>query len=161
MLKEPGHVDELLRDEDNLPELIPRLLAIGLTGFTIFGIAATVVLNLSGAAQSWVPKARWGDLSLANLILAYDLGLVTSPGVCLPSFYFFGLLAGLRISMLQVTAHAVKGLATSALVLVGILPIYVALALGMIVIDAPVEWRHLTLNLALPFIVGLWGVHSL
>jgi hypothetical protein len=163
MLKEPARLDELLRDEARHPDLIPRLLAIGLTGFTIFGIAATVVLNVAGTAPSWVPEAHWGDRSAANLILAYDLGLVAATGICLPSFYFYGRLAGLKVSMLQVTAHAMKCLATSALVLVGILPIYVALALGMIVFEAPAEWLHLTLvlGLALPFSAGLWGVRSL
>ena len=65
--------------------------------------------------------------------------------------------------MLQVTTHTIKCLATTAVVLVGILPIYVALALGMIVFAAPAEWLHRTvdLGLLLPFIAGLWGVRSL
>ena len=39
--------------------------------------------------------------------------------------------------MLQAAAHAVKCLAVGSVVLVGILPIYVAVALGMIVFSAP------------------------
>ena len=110
-----------------------------------------------------MPAARWSDATAANLILAYDLGLIAATGICLPSFYFYGLLAGLRISMLQVSTHATKCLATTGVVLVGILPIYVALALGMIVFGAPAEWMHRTidLGLTLPFLAGLWGVRSL
>jgi hypothetical protein len=96
-------------------------------------------------------------------VLAYNLGLVGATGICLPSFYFYGLLAGIRISMLDVTAHAMKGMAVTAIVLVGLLPIYVAVALGMVVFRAPASWLggSLYLGLALPFIAGLWGVWSL
>ena len=163
MLKDQARLDELMREDARQADLIPRFLAIALVGFTIYGIAATVVLNAAGTASPWVPTARWAHATAANLVLAYDLGLIAATGVCLPSFYFYGLLAGLRISMLQVATHAVKCLATTAVVLVGILPLYVALALGAIVFEAPTEWMHRTIDLGLllPFLAGLWGVHSL
>jgi hypothetical protein len=163
LLKSPPALGELMRDESRQAELIPRFLAIGLIGFTIFGIAATVVLNAGPARPWWVPAADWLTASAANLVVSYDVGLVAATGVCLPSFYFYGLLAGLKISMLRVAAHSVKCLATTAVVLVGILPLYVALALGMIVFQAPMEWLRLTLGLglALPFLAGLWGVRGL
>ena len=84
------------------------------------------------------------------------MGLVAATGVCLPSFYFYGLLAGVKLSMLQATAHAVKCLAVTAVVLVGALPIYVAVSLGMIVFSAPAELMRLTitLGLAMPFVAG-------
>ena len=84
-----------------------------------------------------MPTARWSDATAANLVLAYDLGLIAATGICLPSFYFYGLLAGLRISMLQVSTHATKCLATTAVVLVGILPFVRRAALGMIVFGDP------------------------
>ncbi len=163
MLKNRRRLDSLLRDEAHAPDLIPRLLAVAVTGFAIFGIAATLILNLGGVPPSWVPRARWSDGSWASLTLAYVIGLIAATGVCLPSFYFYGLLAGVKLTMLQATAHAVKCLAVTAVVLVGALPIYVAMALGMIVFSAPVEWTQLTigLGLALPFVAGLWGVWSL
>jgi len=163
MLKDRARLDELLREESRQAELIPRFLAIALVGFTIYGIAATVVLNAAGTSSPWVPMARWAHATAANLVLAYDLGLIAAAGICLPSFYFYGLLAGLRISMLQVTTHTTKCLATTAVVLVGILPLYVAVALGAIVFGAPAAWLHRTvdLGLLLPFLAGLWGVRSL
>ena len=163
MLKDGRRLDVLLRDEALAPELIQRLLTVALVGFTIFGIAATLIVNLAGAQPAWMPSARWSDGTWRSLTLAYVLGLVAATGVCLPSFYFFGLLAGVKLSMLQATAHAVKCLAVAAVVLVGALPIYVAVALGMIVFAAPVEWVRWTigLGLALPFVAGLWGVRSL
>jgi hypothetical protein len=163
MLKDRARLDELLREDSRQAELIPRFLAIALVGFTIYGVAATVVLNAAGTSSPWVPTARWAHATAANLVLAYDLGLIAAAGVCLPSFYFYGLLAGLRISMLQVTTHTVKCLATTAVALVGILPLYVAVALGAIVFEAPASWldRTVDLGLLLPFIAGLWGVRSL
>ena len=163
MLKDRRRLDVLIRDDAHAPELIPRLLAVALLGFTIFGIAATLIMNLGGAQPSWMPRAQWSDGTWASLTLAYVMGLVAAAGVCLPSFYFYGLLAGVKLTMLQAAAHAVKCLAVTAVVLVGVLPIYVAVSLGMIVFSAPIEWTQLTiaLGLALPFLAGLAGVRSL
>ena len=41
-------------------------------------------------------------------------GLDRRNGICLPSFYFYGLLAGIKTTMLGVTAHAIKGMAAGA-----------------------------------------------
>jgi hypothetical protein len=163
MLKDRTRLHDLMRDPKQQADLIPRFLAIALLGFVVFGIAVTVVLNLSVSQPAWIPAAHWSDSTGPNLIFAYALGLVAAIGVCLPSFYFYGLLAGVKISMLQVTAHAMKSQAVTALILVGILPIYVALALGTIVLHAPGEWLPPTqaLGLALPFIAGLWGMRTL
>ncbi len=163
MLKDQRRLDGLIREESRAPDLIPRLLAIALVGFTIFGIAATLILNLADSLPSWAPRARWSDGTWANLTLAYVLGMVAATGVCLPSFYFYGLLAGVKLSMLQSVAHAVKCLAVTAVVLVGALPIYVAFSLGMIVFSVEAELLRSTiaLGLALPFVAGLWGVRTL
>ncbi|CAN5765231.1 hypothetical protein BH23PLA1_BH23PLA1_06880 [soil metagenome] len=163
MLKDTDRLDEMTREESRASELVPRFLGIAVLGFTVFGIAVTVILNLLGDPPSWVPETRWTDFTVLSLTLAYVLGLIGATGVCLPSFYFYGLLAGVSMSMVQATAHAAKGLAVSALALVGVLPIYVAAALGTIIFEAPGSWKQATiaLGLALPFISGLWGVRSL
>jgi hypothetical protein len=163
MLKDQRKLDALIRDDAPAADLIPRLLAVALVGFTIYGIAATLIMNLGHSLPSWVPRARWADGTWANLTLAYGFGLVAATGVCLPSFYFYGLLAGVKLSMLQSAAHAVKCLAVTSVVLVGTLPIYVAVSLGMIVFSAPDETLRstITLGLALPFVAGLWGVKTL
>src|SRR5262245_25549809 len=101
MLKDGRRLDALLRDEALAPDLIHRLLAVALVGFTIFGIAAKLIVNLAGAQPAWMPAARWSDGTWRSLTLAYVLGLVAATGVCLPSFYFFGLLAGVKLTMLQ------------------------------------------------------------
>ena len=166
MLKSERRLNALLREPGRQREFIPRLLAVALGGFAIYGVAATVVLNAIADKSHWpqfVPAARWSDGSAANLLLAYATGLIAANGICLPSFYFYGLLAGVKTTMLGVTAHAMKGMAAGALALVGILPIYVTLALAVVVFPAPplLSMLCIALGLALPFVAGLWGARSL
>jgi hypothetical protein len=169
ILKNPQQLDRLVRDDTRQAQLISRFLAISLVAFTIFGIAATVLLNAGvafGTAEAWprgIPAAYWAGASVANLTIAYAIGLVVATGFCLPSFYFYGLLAGVKPTMLGVLAHAMKGKTVAAITLVGIVPIYVAVVLGMIVFQLPSEWTEATLYgaLLLPFVAGLNGVRSL
>jgi hypothetical protein len=107
-----------------------------------------------------VPPASLSDGSALALVLAYDLGLVAATGLCLPSFYFFSLLAGVKFSLGQIVAQVMRSKAASAVVLVGILPIYVAVVLGMVVFGAEPDLLEtgLYLGLVLPFVAGLNGV---
>jgi hypothetical protein len=168
LLKDPARVDALNREGRRQGELLPRFLGIALAAYGLYSVAMIVILNAAPAA-AWprhllpVPPARWADGSALGLLLGYTLGLVAATCVCLPSFYFFGLLAGVRMSMLQVTAQVMRTTASSAVVLVGLLPIYVAVVLGLVVFRAP-AWRlevGLYVGLALPFVAGLEGVRSL
>ena len=106
---------------------------------------------------------RWLDGSALRLTAAFTLRLIGAIGVCLPSFYFYGLLSGVRASMLQVTTFALKGMASGAVALMGALPIYFAIVLGLVVFDTPQSLVSgvCFVGLALPFITGLWGTRSL
>lgn len=167
LLKDRSRVEELLRDAENQRRMVPHFLALGLAGFAIYGIALTVVLGAVEATwQFWpahVPAAHWNGRSAANLTLAYALGAIASNGICLPSFYFYGLLAGVRSTLLGVTAHALKGLAATSIALIGVLPIYVAGALAVVVfpVHPPAIQSCAVLGLLLPFLAGLWGARSL
>jgi hypothetical protein len=167
MLKDRRRLDRHLRDETGQRRVIPFLLAIAVSGFALFGLTVTVLLNLIRQASGyWLPAAPasyWSDASAANLTLAYVLGLIAANGICLPSFYFYGLLSGVRISMLGATAHALKGMAAGAVALVGILPAYVPVALSAVIWsdDRGILFLCASAALALPFIAGLWGVISL
>jgi hypothetical protein len=88
---------------------------------------------------------------------------VAATCICLPSFYFFGLLAGVRLTMLQIVGQVLRCKASSAIILVGLLPVYFAIALGMIVFQAPAATLEYWLyaGLALPFVAGLEGVHAI
>jgi hypothetical protein len=167
LLKDRSALEQLLRLPDHQRRLVPRLLTLGTIGFAIYGVGATVMLNAVrvtwGYWPTGLPRANWNDGSIANLLLAYCLGLVAANGVCLPSFYFYGLLAGVRTTMLGVVAHAMKGMASAAVALLGVLPIYVATALTVVVFPVPraLMLACVAFGLALPFVAGVWGVKTL
>jgi len=166
LLKDRDQVDDLLRDESRQVDLIPRFLMIALASFSAYAWAMILLLDAApaGSIPSVLTDGWSGTVQPAlGLWAAYALGLIAATGVCLPSFYFYGLLAGVKISFLQVVTHCLKGQAATAIMLIGILPVYVAVALGMLVFATPVPTQQLVLSLGLvlPFVAGLWGVYSL
>jgi len=184
ILKRRDTLDRLIRDPELQPILLPRFLAISLIGFVFFGVAMSLVLTsshvwpqlesithkLRGTTNTLVTfqsspgmAAHWWDGSALKLTAAYAFGLIAATGVCLPSLYFYGLLAGVRMSLLDVAVQALKSKATSAVALVGILPIYAAVGMGIVIFEAPEPIRigAFWLGLILPFIAGLWGTFSL
>jgi hypothetical protein len=187
LLKNRRGLHQVLRTPAVHAVLLPRLLAIALTGFVLFGVTMSLVLTVSGhwpaltAIATYIETpfsrlmsfdaidSRWGKLapwiSGQALVLtgAYAFGLVAASGVALPSLYFYCLLAGVRMTMLEVVVHAVKSKAIAAVALVGILPIYVAVAMGVVIFNFGDYWLRATLylGLVLPFIAGFWGTASL
>jgi hypothetical protein len=166
LLKAPAQLDAWVRDPARQPELIPRLLFLALSSLALF--AAVLALLLVSARVSAAPFVleHWngsGGAAVA-LALAYPIGMTAATGICLPTFYFFGLLAGVRITVLQVTTHILKGKAATAVLLLGLTPIYLAIALGMLIFQ-PTDDTALSavfaVGLALPFLAGLWGVRSI
>ncbi len=187
ILKRRDHLEKLIREPGLQSQLVPRFLAISLIGFVLYGVAISLVFNSANEWPRFTPikdlvtgsestivffdtvgvregrLSRWLDGSAPILIAAYAIGLVAATCVCLPSLYFYGLLAGVRMSMLDVVVHALKAKATTAVALVGILPIYAAIGLGIVIFELPEHVREVTfwLGLSLPFLAGLFGTYSL
>lgn len=187
ILKDRRRLHRLIRRSGAQPELIPKLLAISLAGFVFYGLAMAIVLNAAGVRPELAAVGDWLGGTATRLIrfvplgedvglverwlhsgtfivpAVYSLGLIAATGVCLPSLYFYSLLSGVRMSMLDVTIHALKSKATSAVALVGILPVYLAIGMAAVVFDVPPPALESTLflGLILPFIAGLWGSYSL
>jgi hypothetical protein len=167
LLKAPARMNELIRKPEREAEFIQRFLAIALASFGIFGLGLALLLaSASPAALPGFMMPHWARhpwASSAALWLAYTLGFNLATGICLPSFYFYALLAGVRVSVLQVTAQIMKGKSATCLMLMGILPIYVAIVLGAIVFELDADhlrWA-IWLGLVLPFIAGVWGLHAI
>jgi hypothetical protein len=168
LLKNSEKADSLSRDEGRQAEIMPRFLGIALASYLLFGYAMVLLLSIA-PAEAYprqlfaVPAARWTDGAPWSLMAGYTVGLVAASGICLPTFYFFGLLAGVRMSMVQVVGVVLRCTASSAVVLIGVLPIYVAVVLGLIVFHARPEILelYLYLGLALPFLAGLEGVRAI
>jgi hypothetical protein len=187
LLKNRRGLHQLLRRPTAHAGLLPRLLAISIVGFVLFGVTMSLVLtvanrwpSLSAIAtvidhptyglmsfdpihSTWGKIGPWVNGQALVLTGAYVFGLVAASGVALPSLYFYCLLAGVRMSMLEVVVHAVKAKSIAAVALVGILPIYVAAAMGVVIFHAGEYWLQLTIfvGLILPFIAGFWGTASL
>ena len=184
ILKRRDTLNRVIRDPRWQAVLLPRFLAISLMGFAFFGVAMALIFSASHSWPALTPMAewlrdpngrlvrfervpagtaRWLDGSAVKLTAAYAFGLIATTGVCLPSLYFYGLLAGVRMTWLDVAVQALKSKATSAVALVGILPIYAAVGMGIVIFDAP-DWLRFGafwLGLLLPFIAGLWGTAAL
>jgi hypothetical protein len=167
LLKDPGGLDRLARDETRQTWLIPSLLAIGVASFGLFALVLVVTLDAAPVSALPAPLVEWRPshraASALGLWLGYTLGFTLTIGVCLPSFWFYGLLAGIRATWLQVTAQMVKGQAATAMMLLGVLPVYFTAALGAVIFRAPPETLRavLWIGVGLPFLAGLWGVRSI
>jgi hypothetical protein len=186
ILKRREQLERLVREPSLQSLLLPKFLAIALIGFAFFGVALSLVFTSAGQWPRLVPirdlvagvadsvvtfdlldgethRQPWLDGSAEALVAAYAIGLIAATGICLPSLYFYGLLAGVRITMLDVVIQSLKAKATAAVALVGILPIYAALGLAVVIFDLPGSLRHATfwLGLVLPFLAGLFGTYSL
>src|SRR5439155_8083600 len=148
ILKRRDRLEQLVREPSLQSVLLPKFLAISLIGFVFFGVAlslffmsagqwprliairdivageATSVASFDSLASGETRLSHWLNGSAEALIAAYAIGLIAATGVCLPSLYFYGLLAGVRMTMLDVVIQSLKSKATAAVALVGILPIY-------------------------------------
>lgn len=186
MLKNERLLDRLSRSADLQRELVPRFLAVGLAAYAAFGFtlatffAAADVWPKLTAVATWLATpgetliyfatatdstliTPWQSGKAPALAAAFAFGLIGAIGVCLPSFYFYGLLAGIRTTMLHTTTLALKGMVASAIALMGALPIYFAFVLALVVFQVPhaIVAMVCYLGLALPFIAGIWGTRSL
>lgn len=188
LLKDRRRLHRMLDQPAGPRVLLPRLLAIALAGFLLFGVTISLVMSVTGrwveltSIASWLDEPRndlftftflegkplgelapWFNGQALGLIAAYAFGLVAATCVCLPSLYFYCLLSGLRMSMVEVVVHAIKSKAVAAVALVGILPIYLALAMGVSILNANEGYTRMIilLGLVLPFVAGFWGTAAL
>jgi hypothetical protein len=168
LLKNPERVDQLNRDPSLQGELFPRLLLIGEVGFLVYSLVMVLLWNVgpvraADALPLRLPPARWNDGTALSLPAAYTLSIVLASCVCLPSFYFYSLLAGVNMRWSEIVSLIAKGTAANGIMLLGVLPIYVAAVLGFIVLKVPAEVLALALGLGLllPFVSGLWGLWAI
>jgi hypothetical protein len=162
-LKDRSKLYDLLRSEGKAAEVAPKFLTLSLLGFTLFGALFATIFSFTNASVPWLPRVAWADGSAFSLIAAYDFGLIAASGVCLPCFYFFGLLAGLRAGVLRIVLVVLEGLAATSIVLVGLLPPYFAIALGLVVLHAGATAIRAAfiVGLLLPFVAGLGGIRTI
>jgi hypothetical protein len=158
VLGEGEALDDLVLEEASLTGTIQKLLGLSAAGLAVH--MALVGSTAQTAQMSW---AIGGSMPMLWLPLAYILGFGIALGICLPSFYFYTQLAGLDASFRLITAQALRVQARTSVILLGLAPVYAALALGAhlgfegLWSIETVAW----LGLTGPFVIGLFGVISL
>jgi hypothetical protein len=155
VLRDNAGLDRFIVEPELQESGVRQLLGVSVAGTLLYGAMVGLVAQLSGEI-GWL--GRWPVLTLPLALTGAFLGALA---ICLPSFYFYTQLSGVDASLRIVTGQALRAQARTSVLLLGVLPIYVALALASVVGlieggSALVSW-----GLALPFLVGLWGLRSL
>jgi hypothetical protein len=138
--------------------VIQRLLALSVLGLSIHGLVVGLSAQLlrgqalgdfyaRGTPAGWMP-------------LSFTFAFLGALCVCLPSFYFYTQLSGLDATFRLVTAQALRAQATTAVLLLGVLPFYAAWVLAHVVLGVGDAGQALFFGMALPFVVGLAGVRA-
>lgn len=158
LLRERRTLDGLVRDERALPRTTQRLLLLALLGLFVHGLvlgltAQLLPPELAGPFSARGHPALWMPLSFTGAFLG-------ALAICLPSFWFYTQLSGLDASFRLVTAQALRAQATTSVLLLGVLPFYAAYALAC-ALHALDGSYVVAIGYALPFVVGLFGVHAL
>jgi hypothetical protein len=158
LMRGPRALDALLLDERELPRTTQRLLLLSLLGLLVHGLVLGATAHMlppqfAGPFSSRGNPALWMPLAFAGSFLG-------ALAICLPSFWFYTQLSGLDASFRLVTAQALRTQATTSVLLLGILPFYAAYALACAVhlLDGACV---MAVGYALPFAMGLFGVHAL
>lgn len=154
-LRRPQDVQDVVREGRDRPRTILNLLIIGLSGIALFSVVFTFILSRAPSLLPFMDPVTPMD---PRPLLTYVIGMAGTLGICLPSFYFYALLAGVRATMAQVAAISVHALARTGIVLMGLLPIYVGAILGLIVLGITDVFLYdvlLGIGVVLPFLAGL------
>ncbi len=161
MLRDDEVIDDMVCDTTNLTGTIQRLLAIATAGLLLYGLALGTILQMAqsmeilGFAVTGTPII-WMPLTLAGAFLL-------AIAICLPSFYFYTQLSGLDASFRMITAQSLRVQARTSLVLLGVLPFYLAWGLstflGFELLATEIEFVIFA-GFILPFSIGLVGLAS-
>ena len=178
-VEEPALVDHLLRDPVALDRRfaeaagvsveLPRLVGLTVAAFAAYAAAQGLIVTRAGAEV--FPAALWrmdAWRAGACLFLAYSGGMFGAQVAGLPSAWFYALLAGLRTPANRIVAEAMRAQATSAMVLLGLLPLYLAAGLGLSLATGEDVGSAFLRNAffvpvgyGLPFLAGLSGTFAL
>jgi hypothetical protein len=163
MLADRARFREVLADPDDQERVLPRLLGIATSSLFLYGLVMWVVVAATGTELPFMTGAAGGRPGNLSFAFAYSLGIVGAVGICLPSFYFFALQCGFRPTLRNIVVAVAGGQALTSIFLIGILPIFAALILGVERLggnsEALAVWTKL--GLLLPLVAGLVGAAEL
>ncbi len=160
VLSDQARLDGLMLDESRVRGVIEQLLALSVLGLFLTGLSI-------GVAAEAIEVPRFSSLfglSTGTAVLWMPLTAVAAflgaLSICLPSFYFYTQLAGIDASFRLVTAQALRAQATTSVLLLAALPVFLAVALANVVVGAFTGTFVLWFGILLPFVVGLFGIGS-
>lgn len=165
LLKAPGRLDAFIRDPGLVGRLLTGFTVVVVIGFVAYGLAiGGMLLALPAEAVPGLLKPQWSGnwRSVAALGMTYPAGLLLATALCVPSYWYFAHLGGARMTLAQTLAYSLKGKASTTVLLLGLLPIYAIVMLGLISVGVPAEILNVGayVGLVLPFFVGLRGVYA-
>jgi hypothetical protein len=160
ILRGQDRLNDLMRSEAHLPALIRRLLVLSIAGLAVHGLVVGATIQLLGidrTSELAFISAGHPAIWMPPVFVAAFLGALS---ICLPSFYFYTQLSGLDASFRLVTAQALRAQATTSVMLFGVLPMYVAIALAGVLHLFVDPDTVIAAGLAAPFFVGLVGIRA-
>jgi hypothetical protein len=160
ILRDQKNLSALIQDEHRSMPTITRLLIISIAGLSVHGLvlgAVTEILGIGPSSELGFMSGGHPVLWMAPVFVAAFMGALS---ICLPSFYFYTQLSGLDASFRVVTAQALRAQATTSVLLLGALPVYVAIALASVLHVMVSADQAITIGIALPFLIGLFGVRA-
>lgn len=161
LLREKEEADALCADPDGSARLLPRFVLTGSAGVAAYAVVQASLLHMLGdRALPEVAGHLPVPLTAAMLFVAFEAGFLGSHVAGLPSYYFYALLAGIRTHSWRLVAESMRARATASVVLLGLLPVYLAGGLGLCLLTDG-TYHDLTrvvvllVGYALPFVAGL------
>jgi hypothetical protein len=159
VLRDDRRLDRWIVDPELYDRGIRKFLGVSVAGTAVYGTMVGLVAQVTSVDAG--TRAWLGTLPMLTFPLALTLAFLGALMVCLPSFYFYTQLSSLDASFRIVTGQALRAQARTAALLLGVLPIYVAIALGAAVGVLDGGPAILGMGICLPFIVGIAGLTSL
>ena len=158
LLREREEADALCADRDGSAHLLPRFVLTGSAGVAAYAVVQALLLHMLPDSMAPTPAPAWTAMFL---FVAFEGGFLGSHVAGLPSYYFYALLAGIRTHSWRLVAESMRARATASVVLLGLLPVYLAAGLGLCLLAHAPGWQHLAtavvlgLGYTLPFLAGL------
>ena len=153
LLHDEVAIDRSLASSRSVLKTLTPLSATVTAGFALHALSIAIVASATeGLAIGTQQGGAW--------FLASTIGFFAAIGASVPSVWFFGVVARIPTPSWRLAAELVRIQAVGAVTFASLLPVWLALTLGLLTLGAPLQgW--ITVSLALPFACALPGVFGL
>jgi hypothetical protein len=159
LIRAQPELTKAMLDERALPGILRGMLAIAISGLALHGAAVGVATHYLRGMPTTEIAAITGGLPMFWMPFAFVLAFVGALSLALPSFWFHTQLSGLDASFRLCTAQALRAQATTSALLVGTLPIYLAIALAA-ALGGFQRDAAIAVGMLIPFAAGLYGLSA-